>query len=78
MRRQVQWGPLWCHHVRRVQGIFPEITVLGYKLPVPETEELCGGQGEQEQVPVLQVAEMHGFGDVKRCCQIWSDVKEAT
>lgn len=78
MWRQVQWGPLWGHHVRGVQGIFPAITVLCYELPVSATEELRGGQGEQEQVPVLQVAEVHGPGDVKRCCQIWSDVKEAT
>ena len=51
-----------CHFA----GIFPAITVLCYELPVSATEELRGGQGEQEQVPVLQVAEVHGPGDVKR------------
>jgi len=61
-----------------MQGVFPALPVLCYQLPVPATEELRGGQGEQEQVPVLQVAEVHGAGDVKRCCQIWSNVKEAT
>ena len=45
-------------------GVFPAVAVERDELPVPAPEELRGGPGEQEPVPVLPAAEVHGAWNV--------------
>ncbi len=66
VRRQVIRGALRRHYLRGLQGLLQALPELRGQLPVPQAEELRGGQGQQEQVPVLQAAEMPGAWDVQR------------
>ena len=49
-----------------ISGILPSVPVQCDQLPVSATEELRGGQSEQEQMPVLQTTEVYGTGNVQR------------
>ena len=58
VRRQVERGALRRDHLRGLQGLLPPQPELRGELPVPAPEELRGGQGQQEPVPVLPAAEV--------------------
>ena len=58
VRGQVERGALRRDHVRGLQGLLPPQPELRGELPVPEAEELRRRPRQQEQVPVLQAAEV--------------------
>ena len=66
VRGQVERGPLRRDHLRGLQGLLPPVAELGGQLPVPQAEELRGGQGEPEQMSVLQATEVPGARNVQR------------
>ena len=49
-----------------IAGFLPSVPVECDQLPVSSSEELCGGQSQQEQMSVLQVTEVYGPGHVQR------------
>lgn len=67
VRRQVEWGPLWRHHLWRLQRLLSTLTELrSGELPMSPSKELCRGSGQPESMPIMPASKVLGLRHVSR------------